>query len=133
VLIYVDVRDANAATVRKILRFLGVDETVTFEALEVNPAARVRSVRLDALVRRIGAGKGPVARAARAPLKALTSRALRARLLQATRRKLLYAKPPPPDEAFMRQLRIRFEPEVVALSEYLGRDLVAEWGYGDLG
>src|SRR5947209_11805392 len=32
VLIYDDFRDDNEATVRKILRFLGVDETVTFEA-----------------------------------------------------------------------------------------------------
>jgi hypothetical protein len=29
----------------------------------------------------------------------------------------------------MRELRVRFKAEVVALSEYLGRDLVSEWGY----
>ena len=33
------------------------------------------------------------------------------------------------DEDVMRELRVRFKGEVVALSEYLGRDLVNEWGY----
>ena len=33
----------------------------------------------------------------------------------------------------MLELRRRFKPEVVALSEYLGRDLVTLWGYDDLG
>ena len=30
----------------------------------------------------------------------------------------------------MSELRRRFKGEVVALSEYLGRDLVTLWGYG---
>ncbi len=32
----------------------------------------------------------------------------------------------------MLELRRRFEPEVVALSEYLDRDLVSLWGYDAL-
>ncbi len=32
----------------------------------------------------------------------------------------------------MQELRRRFKPEVVALSEYLQRDLVALWGYDDV-
>ncbi len=32
----------------------------------------------------------------------------------------------------MRELRTRFKPEVVALSEYLDRDLVALWGYDEI-
>ena len=40
--------------------------------------------------------------------------------------------PNPQFEAFMRELRTRFTGEVVALSEYLGRDLVALWGYDDI-
>jgi len=28
---------------------------------------------------------------------------------------------------------VRYAPEVVALSEYLGRDLVSEWGYDAAG
>ena len=33
----------------------------------------------------------------------------------------------------MLELRRRFKPEVVALSEYLGRDLVSLWGYEQIG
>jgi hypothetical protein len=32
----------------------------------------------------------------------------------------------------MRQLRIRYRPEVEALSEYLGRDMVRFWAYDKL-
>jgi hypothetical protein len=42
---------------------------------------------------------------------------------------MVYTKPPPPDEAMTLELRRRFKPEVVALSDYLQRDLVGLWGY----
>jgi hypothetical protein len=45
---------------------------------------------------------------------------------------LVYRAPPPPDEAFMDELRKRFEGEVAALGEYLDRDLVGLWGYDHL-
>jgi hypothetical protein len=32
----------------------------------------------------------------------------------------------------MLELRRQFKPEVQALSEYLGRDLIALWGYEDI-
>jgi hypothetical protein len=32
----------------------------------------------------------------------------------------------------MLELRRRFEPEVAAFGEYLGRDLVRQWGYDRL-
>ena len=38
-------------------------------------------------------------------------------------------RPRAPDENFVLELRRRFKPEVVALSEHLGRDLVTLWGY----
>jgi hypothetical protein len=45
---------------------------------------------------------------------------------------VLYGEPGPPDEQLMLELRRRYAPEVVALSEYLGRDLVSLWGYDNL-
>jgi hypothetical protein len=36
------------------------------------------------------------------------------------------------DERLMHELRVRFKPEVQALSDYLGRDLVSLWRYEDL-
>jgi hypothetical protein len=44
-------------------------------------------------------------------------------------RRIVFAVPRAPDEQFMLELRLRLKPEVVALSEHLGRDLVREWGY----
>ena len=42
---------------------------------------------------------------------------------------MVFGAPPPPDAQLMLEPRRRFAPEVVALSEYLGRDLVGLWGY----
>jgi hypothetical protein len=49
-----------------------------------------------------------------------------------TQRRLVFSAPPPPDERLMAELRVRYAGEVRALSEFLGRDLVGEWGYDDL-
>ncbi len=66
---------------------------------------------------------------AKAGIKAFTSQRLRHDGLQALRRRVIFGKPPPPDEALMLELRRRFKGEVSALSEYLDRDLVSLWGY----
>ena len=75
-----------------------------------------------------GAG-GPLERAL-GVLSALPARSRRLRELAA---RATYAGPNVSDEAFLDELRARFEPEVVALSEYLGRDLTALWGYDRIG
>ena len=132
VLIYDDFRGDNDGTVRRVLRFLEVvDETEPIEAIEANPSVRMRSQALDEIVHACLVGRGPAARAARgrASRRSRPQRLRRdaLRLTQQRRR----ARPPPPaaDEQFMDELRRRFKGEVVALSEYLGRDLVALWGY----
>ena len=56
VLIYEDFRADNEGTVRRIERFLGVDDTVPVEPVTVNPAAGVRSARLNWLVRSVYIG-----------------------------------------------------------------------------
>jgi Sulfotransferase family len=132
VLVYDDFRDDNEATVRRVLRFLGVDDTVEVEALEANPRVRVRSQQLDELVHRVSVGKGSGARAANTAVKALLPRSLRRRALELTRRRVVYGRPGAPDEALMTDLRRRYRPEVQALSEYLDRDLIELWGYDRL-
>jgi hypothetical protein len=133
VLIYDDYRADNEATVRSLLRFAGADDTVPIAPTEVNPTVRIRSQQLDELVHSVSVGHGPVSRAAKASLKALIPRRLRRPALEAVQRRLILAPPPPVDERLMLALRRRFECEVVALSEYLGRDLVSLWGYDQLG
>jgi Sulfotransferase family len=133
VLIYDDFRSDNEATVRRVLGFLEVDDTHPIEVVEANPAVGLRAVRLDAIVRSLYAGRSPAARAARASAKAITSAELRSSLLRTLRRRVVYSPPPPPDEDFMGELRHRFRAEVIAVSEYLDRDLVRLWGYDNLG
>ncbi|MGA2164554.1 MAG: sulfotransferase [Solirubrobacteraceae bacterium] len=133
VLIYDDFRAANEATVGRVLRFLEVDPTVQLEPSEVNPTVGMRSQRLDQLVHTLTVGDSTLARAARAPVKALAPRRLRHAALHAVRRRFVVGAPPPPDEALMLELRRRFAPEVEALSEYLNHDLVTLWGYDRLG
>jgi hypothetical protein len=133
VLIYDDFRADNAATVRRVLRFLEVDSTVAVHASEANPTVLMRSQALDELVHTLSVGRSPLARAVRAPVKVLAPRSLRHAALRGVRRRFVVGAPPPPDEGLMLELRRRFAPEVVALSEYLDRDLVSLWGYDRLG
>jgi hypothetical protein len=133
VLIYDDFRADNEATVRRVLRFLELDDTSALELREANPTVRVRSPRLNGMVRAVSVGSGPAARAVKLSVKALTPRGLRARALQTTHRKVLYGAPRPADQELMLALRHRFKGEVADLSEYLGRDLLTEWGYDSLG
>jgi hypothetical protein len=132
VLIYDDFRRENEATVRRVLRFLEVDESAPVQVMDANPTVAVRSVRLDRMVRSLQAGRGPLARAAKATIKRVTPDRLGRDALWAMRRRLVYGKPQPPDDSFMIELRRRFKPEVVATGEYLGRDLVTLWGYDDV-
>ncbi len=135
VLIYDDFRRDNEATVRKVLRFLGVDDTTTVAAVETGPMRGVRSQQLHQLAhaartaRRNPAAAGPLARIA----GALTPAPMRSDAFRALWRRVVYRDPRPPDAAFMLELRRRFKPEVLALSDYLGRDLVTEWGYDEIG
>jgi hypothetical protein len=132
ILVYDDFRSDNEATVRRVLRFLDVDDTRPVEVLDANPSVRLRSSRLEALVRVLYLGEGSTARAAKAALSAVTPKRLRRDALQATQRHLVYGRPRPLDATLALELRRRFRGEVVALSEYLDRDLVSEWGYADL-
>jgi hypothetical protein len=135
VLIYDDFRADNEATVREVLRFLGVEDSAPIEVLESNPnpTVRVRSQRLNSSLSALMLGQGPISRAAKGTIKSLTPQAVRRRALRATHRSVVYGKPDPPDQSLMLELRRRFAPEVAALSEYLDRDLLALWGYDNLG
>jgi hypothetical protein len=129
VLIYEEYRADNEATVRRVQRFLGIDDTVPIEPLQVNPTVRVRSEQVREAVRAAHRADDPASRALKSTLKAMTP----ARLRRGMRVRLVYGKPPPPDRELMDELRRRFEPEVTALGEYLGRDLRSLWGYGERG
>jgi Sulfotransferase family len=132
VLIYDDFRRDNEATVRDVLRFLDVDDSLPVAARDANPTVGMRSQRMDDLVYAASTGRGPAWRALKSIVTALTPTDLRRSALKAAQRRFVYGEAPPPDESFMLELRRRFKPEVVALSDYLQRDLVALWGYEEI-
>jgi hypothetical protein len=132
VLIYDDFKRDNEATVQAVLRFLDADEDYPIEVRRANPTVRMRSQRLNELVHAVSVGRGPLSRAVKAGIKAVTPNEARRRLLRVTKKRLVFAAPEPPDEELMLALRRRFKDEVVGLSEFLGRDLVELWGYENL-
>ena len=122
----------NEATVRRVLRFLDVNDRVPIHMMDANPTVRVRSVRLDELMRKLHSRRGP-ARALNTAVKTLTPQRTRRRLVRTIRRQIVYGEPQAPPESAMMELRARYKAEVVALSEYLGCDLVGRWGYDRVG
>jgi hypothetical protein len=133
VLVYEDFRNDNEATVRRVLRFLEVDDSLPVALSEANPTVQARSQWLHGLVLAVGVGTGPVSRAVKAPIKALTPAGLRRKAFYATQRRMVFTEPQPPDEHLMSELRARYKLEVEALADYLGRDLVSLWGYDRVG
>lgn len=133
VLIYDDFRRDNEATIREVLRFLEVDDTVPIAVQDANPTVRVRARRLHELVHAVAVGQTPVAKALNATARTLAPPKLSRESAIAIRDRIFFDRPSPPDEELMLELRRRFKPEVEALSEYLGRDLVKLWHYDELG
>jgi len=130
VLVYEDFHRDNDATLRTVMQFLGVDDGAPIDTTSVNVTTRtVRSWRAKHLLRSLRSGESPLARSTKATIKTLTTRRLRRRVNRTVRERIVTAAPPPPDESVMLELRRRYKPEVVALSEYLDRDLVSLWGY----
>ena len=132
VLIYEEFRVDNPGTLREVARFLGIDEQFAFEELDVNTTSKtMRSQHADDAVRSLTDGSGAASRAARGAMRALP-KGLRRRALGSVREHLVFGAPPPVDDALMHELRRRYRPEVEAAADYLGRDLVALWGYDQL-
>ncbi len=131
-LIYDDFRAQNEETVRRVLRFLGVDDSFEVRRTEANPTVRMRSQHLDELVNAVSVGRGPLTRAVKGTVKALTPASLRRGALQATLDRVVLGRPGEPDEQVMNDIRRRYRGEVEALGEHIGRDLVALWGYDQL-
>jgi hypothetical protein len=117
---YDGLRGDNQATVNEVFRFLDLAE-VEVSAVEANPSVVVRSRKASRALRSISTG--PTRWAAR-----VVPRKVRRRLLSAAYAKVRPA-PAPMDADLATELRERFRSEVVALSEYTGRDFTALWGY----
>ncbi len=129
VLVYEDFRADNEAAVRRVQRFLGVDDTVPVVPSRANPTVQMRSQRLHRLMHAVSVGNGRGSLAVKGALKSVMPAEMRRGLVRTVNARLLHQAPAEADEALMAELRSRFKPEVVAVSEYLETDFVARWGY----
>jgi Sulfotransferase family len=132
VLIYDDFRRDNAGTLRAVLRFLDVDDSVALAPVQANTTVRVRSARLRRASNGLSGDGGHVARALAGAARTLIPAGRARRTLRSLRDRVVFAPPPPADDAVMTQLRRRYKHEVAELGVYLGRDLSALWGYDGL-
>jgi hypothetical protein len=133
VLIYEDYRRDNEAVVRQVLRFLEIDDSAPIEPVDTSPLKDVRFQPLHHLTAQMQeARRNPAA--VSAPVRALDALVPeRVRnVLGSGWRRVIYRPRAEPDAEFLRELRRRFKPQVEAVSEYLGRDLLALWGYDRL-
>jgi hypothetical protein len=135
ILIYDDFRRDNLSSGREILRFLEVDDSFPIQAVETKPLGSVRSGALHRLTGAARRARRHPAAAGRAGtlLGAVSALPARSNALRGISRRLTYSEPAPPDPEFAIELRRRFKAEVVALSDYLRRDLVSLWGYDSIG
>jgi sulfotransferase family protein len=131
-IIYDDFRADNDSTVREVRRFIGVEDSRPVDSVQANPTVAPRSQRMNELVHAVGIGRGPVSHAVKETIKTVTPAGPRRRALYALKRRLVFGAPPAADEEVLHELRVRYKDQVVALSEYLDRDLVTLWGYDRL-
>lgn len=129
VLLYDDYRRDNATAFSQVLEFIGVDASFPAPEVEANPALLVRSQAASSALHRVSIGYGPASKALKAGLKAVVPTGARRRMLRGAQAKV-HVAPAPLDDALSHELRAMCRPEVERFSEYLGRDLVSEWGYG---
>ncbi len=81
VLIYEEFRSDNEGTVRRVQRFLGVDDTQPVAVVEANPTVQARSQVLNEVVHAVGVGRGPFSHALKETIKAITPAGPRRRAL----------------------------------------------------
>ena len=128
VIISEDFRRDNPGTLRRGLEFLGVDPSYPLGTIEANPSGAIRPAA-DKALRTTLSAQGPVARAAKRALRAVTPLSARRAAILAFRQHVVRAAPPPPDEPLIAELRHRFKSEVVQFGDLLGRDRLTLWGY----
>jgi len=131
VLIYDDYRSDAEATVRRVLNFLGVDESIPLPIVETQRET-LQGVRFLGLHRLTRAIKMARHRPERANPVLRTIGRLTPRSAGKAWRRVVYTQPREPAEDFLLDLRRRLKPEVAALGEHLDRDLLGLWGYRDV-
>jgi hypothetical protein len=123
-LVYDDFRRENSATVRRVVSFLELEPFEPRLGEHNVGGSALRSRRAERWLRRAThAGGAAAVIRRRLPLR------LRRRAVDAAFRNLVLGPAPPLDDELAAEIRARARPQVEALSERVGRDLLTEWGY----
>jgi hypothetical protein len=131
VLIYEELRADNAAGVREVLGFLGVEQDAELVDSKANQSVVPRSMRAHRALEALTTGRGPAAASAKRAITAIVPRGARARALETVRSRALYRAPQDADAELMASLRRRWRGEVQAAGDLLERDLIKLWGYDE--
>jgi hypothetical protein len=134
VLTYDEFRASNEVTVRKVQRFLDVDDTVPLQPVETKPLDSVRSMRLHELGHAVRYAKANPASAGvvSRTVATLVPKRVRGGAVSKVFHRVAYSSPQSADGRFMLELRRRFKGEVNAISDDLDLDLISLWGYDKL-
>jgi hypothetical protein len=122
---YEEFRADNAAAVRRVLEFLGVDPDFEPRIEDHNTGGTaLRSRRLQALLHRASFSGGAASR-----VRAMLPRRLRRRAITAAYDRFVFEQAPPLDPGLAAEIRAKATPHVEGLGKRLDRDLLDEWGY----
>lgn len=121
---YDDLRGDNAAFVRRVVEFLGVDPDFEPRLADHNVGGvAVRSRTREQWARRLSHGGGLTAR-----MRALVPRRLRQQLAGKILKSVVFEPAPGVPPSLAAEIRAAARPHVSALGERLGRDLTSQWG-----
>jgi hypothetical protein len=121
-LTYEDFEADNPGTVRRIFRFLGVDDSFAPRVARSNVGGAQARPLARALVRKATHGEGALG-----PVKRLTPKRFRPWLSRFGNERIAFKPAAPLDESLAVEIRKIAAPHVDALGRRLDRDLVAEW------
>lgn len=117
IIIYDDFKADSLASYREVLRFLGVDDTFVPSIKVINPSKRVRTKMLRRFYKDPPAWSNAISRV-------ILPRELRRRIRSGLKSlNTRYEQRQPMDPEIRRELNALFSPEVLKLSDMLGRDL----------
>ncbi|WP_018016219.1 sulfotransferase family protein [Teredinibacter turnerae] len=125
IVIYDDFKADNAQVMGGLWDWLGLTPPAAMELQQVNAQVEVRNRRLKQFLDKRLFGVKQILR------KRIGKRIFK--VLRAGYRKIIFAGAVQEklDPALAQKIRARYVNEVEALSDYLGRDLVSEWGYAN--
>ena len=129
VLIYDDFREDNQETVRRVLRFLAVEDSLEVQSRDANPpSAYARRSCTDWCAPPVS-GRGTCGKGREVLDQGHHSATAAPRGDGSRQPAGPLRRSGPADAQLVHELRLRFAGEVLALSEHLERDLTALWGY----